>query len=268
MADEDVIPGQDEQAPLEDAQVDPAAAEGAQADLTLDAGGDGSLPEPEAMPAAEETDTPPTLEALFTAHPGLRADYETRVAEERRVAENAGAQRREAQLKHEAGQKDVTIRNVQRWATETLGAPLEDTTQVAYLYDLAAANAARELATALPDAVLRNYAVAPESRNQALDARDRGDWDGYLTTLVAGAVEATLESRMEAYRKEQEAANQRWRAAELKAMRLEQAPKRDGAPAMPRGTTPEPVPYYQMTPEQRAAMTPEERDRAVAAIGA
>ena len=233
-------------------------------DLTPDTAQDGGADQPTVEP-----EPPETLEAFLARNPNARTEYDAYGTER----ENAGGNRREARLKNEAGKADVTKRNVSRFLTDIGVDPNEALTldngrQVAYaeyLYLLAQSNAAQELAGVIPDVVLRNHPVPVEVRERALEARESGDWDGYVGQLINGAVEAGLDARMVAYKKEQDAANTKWRAGELAAIRAEKAPVREGAPAMPRAVPAAPVPYWQLTPEQRAAMTSAERDAAVAA---
>ena len=238
---------------------------GEQPDLTPDA------PTDQVVDQTPEVPEPETLEAFLARNEPARAQHDA----ELRDRENAGANRREGQLKRDAGRREVTTRNVQRWATETLGQPVDDPAQLAYFYDLAQGHAASDIVEALPAALFRNYTVPVEVREQALDIREAGvvdadgvrhpNMDGYLTTLIDGAVSAKDAEREKAFNARVKAEVDRQVAAETKALRAERAPVREGAPAIPRGTQAAPVPYWQMTREQREAMTPAERDAAVSA---
>lgn len=257
MPDEDVIAGTGEQAPAEGGQADVTDAGGAEADAERDATGDGAAAVEGAVPAVDETPQSEfeTLDAVWERYPALREQHEATLAEERRVAENAGAQRREQQLKREAGQQDVTRRNVARFLQDT-GIEVEDPSRLDYLYSLAAANSAYELAQALPDAALRNYSIPVETREKALQARESGDWDGYLATLVNGAVEVKDAERQRLFDTKVTAEVNKRLAGEIKARGLEKAPVRDPMPATPVGSAsrggPTPEEYAGATRTQRA----------------
>lgn len=252
MPDEKVADGQDT---TQDA-IGPETEVGAVTDPVTDVDGDGGTDD---TPATAD-DTPPSLDAILERDELLRQQYEERLRER----ENAGANRREAQLKREAGRKDVTTRNVQRFLSE-LGIEVEDPSRLHYFQDLALAHEAIELATNVPEALLRNHPVPVEAREQAVAAREAGDWDGYVGTLLNGAVQAEIKKlRAEDEKRIVTEVNRRV-SAEIKARGIEKAPVRDTPPTAPGGGAPAPIPYSRMTTEQRAAMTPAERDAAVAA---
>lgn len=230
MAEGDVIDGQGEQASPDPALAEQAGLEASPEVLGGDVAGTAAGDGTEALVAPLETD-PDSLEALWERYPSLREQYDAKLGER----ENAGAQRRESQLRKEAGKKDVTLRNVQRWATETLGQPIEDPAQLAYFHDLAISTAALELANELPNAVLSGYDVPVEARTSALEARERGDWDGYLRHLVSGATASEVAKQRAGDETRITAEVNKRLAAEIKARGIEAAPKREGAPPIPSG---------------------------------
>lgn len=231
MADEDVIAGAGEQVPVEDDQAQATGADGAEADIQPDGAGDESTLDSGAVLDPDETESEPeSLETFLARNEAARAEHE-RILRER---ENAGSQRREAQLKLEAGRKENTIQSVRRWLSESGDQP--DEQRGAYLYELAAANAAHEIATALPEAILRSYQLPAEVREKAIEARERGDWDGYVQSYVEGAVNAVLETKVAEREKAIKAEYDKKYAAEVKALRAENAPKRDGALPTPAGS--------------------------------
>ena len=249
-----------------DAQAIPAdevQPEAVTTDLTADATPDGAADADTSDAPAGLTD-PDSIEALWERYPTLREQHEQTQRERDQEREIAGANRERARLQREAGKKDSTRRNVTRALTD-LGYEVEDTAKLDYFYDLAAANAAHELAQAVPDAVLRNHPVPVEVREAALEARERGDWDGYVSTLLNGAVEAKDAERQKTFDQKVKAESDRRVAAETAALRAERAPVREGAPPRPAGQVTTPTPYHLMTFEQRQAMSPQERDAAVAA---
>ncbi len=271
MADEDVIAGTGEQAPVEESHVD-ADLDVPTGDVDGGAVGDGQTSDEGAAVLPVET-APESIDALLERYPSLREQHESKLKER----ENAGAQRREAQLKREAGATENTRRNVTRFLTDMGVDPTEllmlpdgrtQLSRVDYLYSLAAANSAYELAQQVPDTILRNHPVPVEVREQAIEARERGDWDGYVSTLLNGAAEAKDVERQKTFDAKVTAEVNKRLAAEIKARELEKAPRRDPMPVMPAGTTSTAVPYHLLTREQRAAMSPAERDAAVASIGA
>lgn len=227
MADGDVIA--DEQVPAQEIPASEALEEAAAADLTLDGSADGVADD--TAPLADEA--PPTLDSILERDERLREQYEERVRER----ENAGANRERARLQREAGKKEVTTRNVQRYLAEN-GIEVDDPARLHYFFDLATAHEAMELATNVPDALMRNYTVPVEAREKALAAREAGDWDGYLSHLLDGAAETQAAKKAEARLAQIEAENKKWRAAELAAMRAEMAPAREAALATPSGQSP------------------------------
>lgn len=252
MADGDVIA--DEQAPTQEIAAPVALEEAVPTDLTPAAAVDGVTDETD--PPADET--PPTLESILERDERLRAQFEERLRER----ENAGANRREAQLKREAGKKEVTTRNVQRYLAEN-GLEVDDPSRLHYFFDLATAHEAMELATNVPDALMRGHTVPVDAREQALAAREAGDWDGYISHLINGAVEAGLDKRVEAEKQRLDAENKKWRAAELAAMRAEMAPKSEGALPTPVSQAPGRINPSQLEPaayeEWKRTTSPEEQ---------
>lgn len=227
MAD-DVIDGA-EQATDPGAPADATDPE-AVSDLTGGDAGTGAAEDAGALTDATET-TAETLETFLARNEAARAEHEQIVRER----ENAGAQRREATLKKEAGRKDMTVRNVQRWAQDTLGVAVDDPSQLAYFYDLAAGHFAGEfLADTVPNVLLKDFNISVEAREAAVAARENGDWDGYFSHLVDGAVETRVAERAAVIQKQADAEVTKRVAAEIKARGIEKAPVRDGAPPAPR----------------------------------
>lgn len=226
-ATQDVIVPTGEQEPVEESHDPAAAVVPAEGNAGEQAAVDGAASDAGTVEPVGETD-PESLDAVFERYPTLREQYDAKIRER----ENAGAQRREAQLKRDAGKKDSTRQNVTRFLAEN-GVNVEDTGKLDYLYDLAAANSAYELAQAVPEAVLSGFTVPVEARERAIEAREAGDWDGYVSTLVTAAAE----EKVKALRAEDERRNsaevQRLLAAEIKARGLEAAPVREGAPPRP-----------------------------------
>ena len=221
--------------PIAEEVQEPGAAEvqdeAVTTDLTPDPEGDTG-----AVADAVDDSEPTDLASLWQRHPALKEAFEAEQAEKFRERENAGANRERARLQREAGKKEVTRTNVTRFLSEIGADFVEDTSRVDYLYELAAANSAMELATAIPEAILRNYALPADVREQAIAAREAGDWDGYVTKYVDGAASAKAEQLIADKVKQIEADNVKWRAAELRALRAETAPKREGALAIPSGS--------------------------------
>lgn len=269
MPDEDVVVPDAQDAPQPD--LADAPQEGTVSDPQPDAAdAEGAAGSPGAP------DEPTDLDSLWARYPTLRELNDTALSDRDRERENAGANRERARLQREAGKKDSTRQNVARFLAEQ-GVDVDDTQRLDYFYDLAAANSAMELATAIPEAILRNYTLPPAVREQAIAARENGDWDGYVTQYVTGAVDAGITQKVgtlslkdipadSALRKEIDAENQVWRAAELRALRASAAPRSPGGLPVPQGNAGGPTPYSQMTSEQRAALSPSERDAAVAAM--
>lgn len=221
-----------------------------EADLIAD-GVDDATADAETSPP---DDQPDPLEALLS-NDELRSKLfeHPSVVEKLRERENAGANRREAQLKRDAGKKDVTVQNVRRFFAE-VGAEADEA-KFGYLYDLAAANSAMELATAIPEAVLRKYTIPADVREQAISAREQGDWDGYISTYIESAAEQRAEQLFADRKKQLDAENQKWRSAELKAMQASQAERRPGAIPAPAGgvakSGPTPAEYRSASRSQR-----------------
>lgn len=223
MADGDAIA--DGLDTTQDAIAPEAAEQAVSTDLAPDAEADGGADDT----ARIADEAPPTLDSILERDEALRAQFEERLRER----ENAGANRREAQLKREAGKRDITVRNVERWAREN-GIEVDDPRQLHYFFDLATAHEAMELATNVPDALLRNHTVPIEARERAIAAREAGDWDGYVSEILTGAVEArTKEIEAQFEERVTRETNKRL-AAEMRARGIEKAPVRDGAPPAPR----------------------------------
>lgn len=96
-----------------------------------------------------------------------------------------------------------------------------------------------ELARELPDALLRSYKLPVEIREKALEVRESNpsapNWDGYVTTLIDGAVDAKVAEA----RREDEARVKKAIAdgvvAELRARQVEAGPRLETPPLAPQG---------------------------------
>ena len=275
MPDEDVIVGGDQAAadtsdaiePVQDAPTGDVLEGGAG---DLDGAGDGALIEP------DETPVDPIEAILADEALRTRLFEHQSVAEKLKERENAGAQRREAQLKREAGTQQVTRQNVANFLAAAGLDPSEPVVdaegrnlmpRAEYLYALAQANAAVEITKVIPDVMLKDYGIPAEVREQALELRADGrPADEWLTVLVKGAVDARVEETRKGDEAKIKSEVAKRLAAEIKARGIEAAPKTAGAPPIPVGATAggDKIPYSQMTREQRAALSPSERDAAVA----
>lgn len=175
-----------------------------------------------------------------------------------RALENAGAQRREAQLRREAGSREGTRVRV-RELLERLGIDERelderDERQLDLLYELAAANASEEVMRALATQAAGAYGL---TRGQlagidtALDEMGGGELSDYAMELFDAAVNAaarrgatglTLEDITPDLAPDlhREIANEVdvQVAAELRARELEQRPRRSAPPATPQGRAP------------------------------
>lgn len=218
-----------------------------------------AAPEVEQVPAdagvldvAEDT---VTLDALLERHPELRSDFDERI----KVRENAAAQRREAQMRREAGTREQTRAQVQRYLDNVVAQPLRqlgatdeeiaamtrDTSRLDFMYALARENAGTEIARELPDALLREYALPAEAKLAAVEARDQlvtladgtqvPNYDAYVRTLVDAAVDLRVKERTAELERETNAKVARLVAAELKAKAIESAPKVEAPPIPPQG---------------------------------
>ena len=279
MADEETIAGTGEQEATQESPAETVQAGAASADPALDAATDGAADvEPVAV-----TDDVPDLDALWTRYPNLRAQQEAAQAERDRDREQAGANRERARLQREAGAREVTPRNVARFLERT-GVTVEDPRELHYFQDLALAHET-ETAVKVVDSVLASR-VSAEVQLRARDIRDQGvvidgervpNVEGYLNALRDGDVAAQLASSIGSMglkdvpagsnlRKEIDAENQRWRAAEVRAARLEAAPRNGAMPAAPRGGSPRGITVEElnkMPTNEFLAKTPEEQQRLV-----
>lgn len=202
--------------------------------------GDGGLVEP--APPAE----PSTLEDLTARYPFLS----DRLKERDRDRENAGAQRREAQLRREAGSKERVRQDVGLFL-QAVGVDPDEAVEAQpqfrraeFLYTLAEARAASDLAGALPEVIKTEFEIPPEAREAAARIFDtplneQGDRDhrGYIRALFDGAVEGEVKKREAAIRAEVEAANRKWRADEERALRTQNTPQPAGSVAVPVGAS-------------------------------
>lgn len=96
-----------------------------------------------------------------------------------------------------------------------------------------------ELAKELPEALLRSYKLPVEVREKALEVRESNpsvpNWDGYVTTLIDGAVE----QKVAELRRDDDARVKKAIAdgviAELKAKQIESTPRLQTPPLAPQG---------------------------------
>lgn len=196
-----------------------------------------------ALERAAEPPEPSSIEELAERHQWLK----DRLAERDRDRENAGAQRREAQLRREAGSREriradvSTFLQAQGLDPEEVVRDAPQYRRAEFMYALAEARAASEIAVALPDIIKTGFEVPPDVREEAARVFDQplneqGDrnYQAYLKVLIDGAVGAEVAKREAVIRKEIEDANRKWRADEEKAMRAAATPQPSAAPAAPR----------------------------------
>jgi len=200
---------------------------------------------PDMESEAESSPDPEHLDDLLKRYPNLREQMDARDRER----ENAGAQRREAQLRREAGNKDATRRNVaalfEAWGIED--EPDEkNRMRVDYLYDLASANSMMDLAIRYADYLKEHYSIPTDFRERAVASRESNDFDGYVSTLIEGAVVARMRN-IDGADVPRDSNIYRWMlkerdrmvAEELKAKEIESKPKPKTAPPV-RGSAPTP----------------------------
>lgn len=175
-----------------------------------------------------------------------------------RALENAGAQRREAQLRREAGSREGTRERV-RELLEHLGIDeLEldgrDERQLDLLYELASANASEEVMRALATQAAGAYGLTRgqlSSIDAAVSELDGGELSDYAMELFDAAVNAaarrgatgltlddiTPDLAPDLHRQIADEVD-REVAAELRARELERRPRRSAPPATPQGRAP------------------------------
>lgn len=116
-----------------------------------------------------------------------------------RDRENAGAQRREAQLKREAGRNEnvraMSERFLREFGIDPTSLDDQKKQRLNLLSESALSFQAREFVDQVPKALL-NRDLPVEVREKAIEAREQGDWDGYVSTLLTGAVEAATSERV------------------------------------------------------------------------
>ena len=173
-----------------------------------------------------------------------------------RALENAGAQRREAQLRRDAGTRAGSRLRV-REALRRLGVPGlddRDERQFEVLYELAAAQASDELMRTLASEAVGAYGLAPAELTaveSAIGELSGGELSSYASRLFQGAVDAaarqramelpldelTEESAPDLHRQIADEVDRRV-VAELRARDLERRPRRAAPPASPQGRAP------------------------------
>ncbi len=213
------------------------AATGVQAEAGTPTAPAEAKPSGEAEPATPAE--PTTLAELTERHEWAAEALAARDAER----ENAGAQRREASLRREAGSRESTQQNVSRLLAAWDELEPEDRAKNAgWAYDLATANAAVESTRVLGESVRQMYDVPADVVEKALSFResDNPDWGGYTKTLIDGAVAvgvgaASISDVPEGSKLHGEikAEVQRLLAGEITARKLEAMPKAEAPPATP-----------------------------------
>lgn len=260
MDPEDETPGTDAWVQAQDAPADELQLEAAPADLLAD-GSDDETADATDPAAVEVVADPETIDALWERYPALREQHEATLAEQLRERENAGANRERARLRREAGQDEVTTRNVKRFLEET-GYQVEDPRPLHYFQDLARAHEAEKVVNTVSD-VLKTVAPA-EGQLRAIEIRDEGvvledgtrvpNVEGFLLTLIDEAAETKSEAKLAEARKADEVKNAKWRSDEIKALQAQYAPKTPAAPVAPGGGAPG-------SPRNPASMGPDEYEQ-------
>lgn len=182
-------------------------------------------------------------------------------------------QKTESRLKREAGSRESTreaVANIIRAIGGDPDSNVDGATvkRAEYLYELARAHSATELAKELPEAVLAEYKVPVEYRERAVEALETQGKTAYVRTLLEGAVAAqkgtlSLKDIPEdsTLRKEVDALVAEKLKSELKAARVENAPAPIDAPTPPRGPAVGGAERFaNMTPVEAARLGPEDWD--------
>ena len=175
-----------------------------------------------------------------------------------RALENAGAQRREAQLRREAGSRDGTRRRVrellERLGVDELELDDRDERQLDLLYELAAANASEEVMRALATQAAGAYGLTRgqlATIDAAMSELGGGELSDYAMELFDAAVNAAArrgavgltlddispELAPDLHRQIADEVDAQV-AAELRARELERRPRRSAPPATPQGRAP------------------------------
>lgn len=207
------------------------------ADAPADDAPSGTADDTAVTPEPEADGEPSDLDSLTQRYPWLTE----RLTERDRDRENAGAQRREAQLRREAGSKEQTARAVahamREWGVDPAEVGEQGSQRMHFLYDLAATNAAWEFAREVPEAISK-FAIPVEAREAAVRIKEQSpqDFDSYVRTLFDGAVEQEVTKREATIRKDMEREIGKRVQAELKAQGIEGKPRAENIPASPRGT--------------------------------
>lgn len=157
--------------------------------VTLEAGGDAQGAE-QAVATTSEWETLLASDESFEKlreHPRVQALLQER--------ENAGAQRREAQMRREAGNRENTRAQVQRFLSEvgvdatSLQGPQGD--RLNFMYDLAQTHAAGQIAHAYAEYLLSEHLPA-ERVQEAVQHMQAGRTSDYVNALRAGDREVYL----------------------------------------------------------------------------
>ena len=156
--------------------------------------------EPAAQPeaVAETGQSEPTETANVTEASSLEIDDDTltRLYKEKgledRIRESE-RQKTEARLKREAGSKESTreaVGHIIRAMGNDPNDTVEGTTvkRAEYLYELARAHSALEIAKELPEVIFADYKVPVEYREKAVEGLEAGSKTAYVKALVDGAI--------------------------------------------------------------------------------
>jgi hypothetical protein len=174
------------------AQAEPVASEEPVAASETDLDGDAASVEPEAVPEPAIETTEPTLDSLFEQHPDLRTQYDERLAEHGTVRENAGAQRRESELRREAGSREQTAERIKQ-ITHELGVEIEDPAKLNFAYDLANANSTELVMKSVAKSFTGKYGYSAEQQagiDATIEAQSGDELISFTSKLVDGAVAA------------------------------------------------------------------------------
>lgn len=199
-------------------------------------------PDEDTEPAPLDLTTDDGIAAALETNPQLKAFIDHNVAN----AKNEGAQTEKTRLEVEAGSREQTqlaVRQVLA-AFDSEANPDEiiakagerEVTKIGLLYELATSNASVKLAKAMPDALMSNFDISVEVREEAMGLREQGQFDGYVTTLINGAVASEVEKATEKIKEDERKSYDKRLVGEIEARKLEANPAKEPAPAIPGGS--------------------------------
>lgn len=143
--------------------------------------------------------------------------------------EESARQKEADRLRREAGKAEVVTQQVDRFLREQ-GYDVEDKSRLNFLYSLAKGHADFESASEFAEALRSEFNIPVDFKTKAVEAREQGNFSGYVLALVEGAA-AAKESEIEArLRKEYDARL----VAELKAKEIKEA--KEPPPTTERGS--------------------------------